>query len=193
MADGTIQILTIDSLAITRVLSSHSDWVTQIAYSSDGMQLASSSHDKTCKVFDTTTWDILASYSGHQAAVRGIATTNNPGEWQTVGADRQWHRWSTAGAKKVAGLAIAGEPRRIVTSQDKSVIATLEGPWYVIDLKGNKIARTVQSPFRVSSLAMDRDSGVIALGGLGGEIGIWRLEDGSLVRQFENPFPVVSK
>ncbi|MCU0716345.1 MAG: hypothetical protein MUD03_09470 [Pirellula sp.] len=193
MADGTIQILTIDSLAITRVLSSHSDWVTQIAYSFDGTQLASSSHDKTCKVFDTKTWDIIASYSGHQAAVRGIATTNTPGEWQTVGADRQWHRWSTAGAKKVAGLAIAGEPRRIVTSQDKSVIATAEGPWYVIDLKGNKIARTVQSPFRVASLAMDQDSGAIALGGLGGEIGIWSLEDGSLVRQYENPFPVVSK
>ncbi|XZE36290.1 c-type cytochrome domain-containing protein [Pirellulaceae bacterium SH501] len=193
MADGTIRILSSDSLETMRILSSHSDWVTQIAYSLDGAQLASSSHDKTCKVFDTKTWDILASYSGHQAAVRGIATTNTAGEWQTVGADKQWHRWSTDGAKKVAGLAIGGEPIRIVTSRDESIVATEEGRWYKIDLKGNKIERTVQSPFRIASLAMDRDRRAVAFGGLGGEIGIWNLEDGSLLRQYENPFPVASK
>lgn len=193
MADGTIRILTMDSLETSRVLASHSDWVTQIAYNSDGTQLASSSHDKTCKVFDTKSWDILASYPGHQAAVRGIAATSSPGEWQTVGADRQWHRWSTTGAKKIAGFGIGGEPGKIVTSQDEAIVATADGHWYQIDLKANKIARSQRSPFRVASLAMDRERRLIALGGLGGEIGVWNLEDGSSVGHYENPFPVASK
>jgi WD40 repeat protein len=188
MTDGTIRILEVESLQSKRVLASHSDWVTQVAYSPDGNQLGSASHDKTAKVFDTTSWEAIANYSGHQAAVRGIAAAGN-GEWQTVGADRQWHRWTAAGAKKTAGFGLSGEPGKIAVTETETIIPCSDQTWHQVEWKGNKITRSVRVPMAIGSLSVDRENRTVVVGGRTGEFGIWSLADGTMIRMVERPFP----
>ncbi|AMV34921.1 WD domain, G-beta repeat [Pirellula sp. SH-Sr6A] len=188
MTDGTIRILELSSLQSKKVLASHSDWVTQVAYSPDGKQLGSASQDKTAKVFDTTSWETVANYSGHQAALRGIAAAGN-GEWQTVGADRQWHRWTTAGAKKTAGLALSGDPGKIAVSDTETIVPCSDEAWHQVDWKGNKITRSVRVPMAIGSVGVDRERGTVVVGGRTGEFGVWSLADGTMLRIVERPFP----
>ncbi len=68
-----IRIINTETLAEVRTIASHADWVTAIAYSDDGTRLVSASRDKSAKVYDGATGELLSSYLGHGAAVRGVS------------------------------------------------------------------------------------------------------------------------
>jgi WD40 repeat protein len=57
------------------VLSGHTDWVTSVAFSSDGTSLASGSHDETLKLWDVQTGGIIRTFHGHTNWVLSISTS----------------------------------------------------------------------------------------------------------------------
>jgi WD40 repeat protein len=71
-------------------LPSHSLPVTCVAFSADGIRLATGSHDTTIKLWDTATGALLQTLSGHTAAVEAIAflPSPNPNEYHLVSASR---------------------------------------------------------------------------------------------------------
>ncbi|KFY03079.1 hypothetical protein V490_00302 [Pseudogymnoascus sp. VKM F-3557] len=59
--------------SLIRALAGHSSWVTAIAFSPDGKQIASGSDDKTIKQWDARTGDLQKTLAGHSSSVTAVA------------------------------------------------------------------------------------------------------------------------
>lgn len=185
LADNTIRLYDLQTMQQKRMISSHADWVTQLAYSDDGKRLGSASRDKSAKVYDAETGDLLASYPGHGAAVRGIVAIGDGAQWASVGADRKWHRWELEGAKKVAEVPLGGEPGKLLRVDASTIVPCGDKHWYRIDLSNNAIGLKVAAHEDwLSSLAYDGVSSHLATGGMDGSVRVWNFQDGSLKAQW---------
>src|SRR6478752_3096775 len=51
----------------------HSQLVYSVAFSTDGTRLLSGSEDKTLKLWDTTTGQLIRTFEGHSSGVRSVA------------------------------------------------------------------------------------------------------------------------
>ena len=58
-AGGKIIIHNTEDGSIVKEVEAHSRFIYSVEFSKDGLMLASGSYDSTCKVWDTTTWDLL--------------------------------------------------------------------------------------------------------------------------------------
>jgi hypothetical protein len=185
LADNTIRLIDLDRNEQRRMIASHADWVTQLAYSDDGKRLGSASRDKSAKVYDAESGDLLVSYPGHAAAVRGIAAIGDGAQWMTVGADNNWHRWEVEGAKKVAELPLGGEPAKLLKSGTMVFAMCSDKRALRIDLDKNAIAtQQVGHENWVISAAYHPTSNLLATGSLDGSICLWNAADGALVRSW---------
>ncbi|MBD2073005.1 pentapeptide repeat-containing protein [Phormidium sp. FACHB-592] len=83
-------------------LTGHTDWIWSIAFSPDGQVLASSSSDRTIKLWDVQTQHCYKTLVGHAAAVRSLAfaapTSDRAGTWLVSGSDDRTIRlWNHSG------------------------------------------------------------------------------------------------
>ncbi len=186
LADNTIRLINTDSLETRRVIASHADWVLQVAYSEDGKRLGSASRDKSAKVYDAETGELIVSYAGHAAAVRGIAAIGEGNQWMTVGSNNQWHRWEVEGSKKIAEAALGGEPAKLLKTENGAIIPCGDRHWYRIDLANNSIAnKQLGHDDWVIASASHPATGLLATGGIDGTLAVWNLADGVLIRSWK--------
>jgi WD40 repeat protein len=185
MADTTIRIVQLDSYQQRRVIASHADWVTQLAYSEDGKRLGSSSRDKSAKVTDAQTGELLGSYPGHAAAVRGIASIQDGKQWISVGADNKLHRWELENVKKLAEVPLGGQPDKLYKDQSSVWIPNADKHWYRFELANNTIsAKQAGHQDWVTAIAVHQGTGRIATGSIDGSIHLWNLADGALIKSW---------
>ena len=69
---GNIIILDAITGSQTSVLSEHINWVTSIAFSSDGVLLVSGSEDRTIKLWDIQTGGVVKTFSGHDGSFYSV-------------------------------------------------------------------------------------------------------------------------
>ncbi len=184
-ADGIIRIVNTDSLAETKTIANHADWVTAIAWSDDGSRLASASRDKSAKVFDANSGELLISYSGHAAAVRGIAFLPDGKQLFSTGTDKKLHRWELDGAKKVVEVPFGGEAYKMVRGDTLVYVPSADNHLRSINLSDNKIAHTL-SGYQdwVLSTALHTGTNRVAGGSMNGEVRLWNVADGTLIRNW---------
>jgi WD40 repeat protein len=72
-ADSTIRLIDMNTMTERKLIACHADWVSALAWSDDGTKLGSASRDKTAKICDAESGQLIASYPGHASFVRGIA------------------------------------------------------------------------------------------------------------------------
>jgi WD40 repeat protein len=184
-ADGIIRIVNTDTMAETRTIANHADWVTAVAWSDDGVRLASASRDKSAKVFDAKSGELLVSYQGHGAAVRGIAFLPDGKHLFSTGADKKMHRWETEGAKKVAEVPVGGEGFKMVRGGTWVFVPSADKHLRSITWSDNKVAHAM-SGYQdwVLSPAYHAGTSMIAGGANNGEVRLWNATDGKLVRHW---------
>ncbi|MCC9608495.1 hypothetical protein LOC68_09985 [Blastopirellula sp. JC732] len=191
LTDSSIRIIDTQSLAEVRTIASHADWVTAVAWSDDGKVLASASLDKTAKAYDAETGDVLASYPGHNAAVRGVSILPDNQQLVSVGADNKVHRWQIAEAKKIAEIGVGAEGQTLLRSGDDLFVAGADKRLRRIDLKENKVAQQyeghgdwVLSAALHGAKAENADSLLLVSGDFAGEVRLWKISDGSLLKNW---------
>lgn len=178
LADNTIRLVDPNSGVTRKTIAVHADWVTQVAYSNDGLRIGSSSRDKSAKVIDAQTGELLGSYPGHAAAVRGIAAIENGLQWVSVGADNKLHRWEVEGAKKIAEVPLGGESSRLFRDAGTIWIPNADKHWYRFEIANNAIAqKQAGHEDWVTSIAVLPTPALLATGGMDGAIRIWNSAD----------------
>ena len=190
-ADSTIQIVNVETQQKVRTIASHADWVTAVAWSDDGTHLASASRDKSAKVYDGATGDLLSSYLGHGAAVRGVSILADNKQVVSVGADNKLHRWNVEGAKKVAEVGVGGEGHKLIRNGTDLFVPNSDKRLLRIDLTNNKIAQEyrghsdwVLTASYQPTATGDDNIRHIASGSFDGEVRIWNIADAAIVRQW---------
>ncbi|MCO8123501.1 hypothetical protein NHH03_17270 [Stieleria sp. TO1_6] len=190
-ADSTIRIVNLDNLQESRTIASHADWVTAVAWSDDGTRLASASRDKSTKVYDGATGDLLSSYLGHGAAVRGVSILADNKQVVSVGADNKLHRWNVEGAAKVVEVGVGGEGHKLTRNGTNLFVPCSDNRLLRIDLTTNKIAQEymghgdwVLTACYQPTTAGGDDSHYVASGSFDGEVRIWNVADAAIVRQW---------
>jgi WD40 repeat protein len=118
----------VQSSRVQLTLRGHTAGVNGIAFSPDGRRLATSSTDKTAKVWDASTGKELLTLSGHTAGVNGIAFSPDGRRLATASEDKAAKVWDASTGKElltlsghtagVIGVAFSPDGRRLATASD---------------------------------------------------------------------------
>ena len=106
-------------------LTGHDDAVYDIAFSPDGLVLASGSYDKTVKLWDVTDRKVLATLRGHQDQVFRVAFSPDGRSLASCSGDGTVIIWDVSTQEKRMMLAGHGDPiMDVAYSGDGGLIAT---------------------------------------------------------------------
>jgi dipeptidyl aminopeptidase/acylaminoacyl peptidase len=165
----------------------HADWVTSVAFSPDGKRLATASRDKTSKVFDLEKKESLVTYPGHAAPVNTVSFTPDGKGVASGGENNRVNVWNPdADGKLVRDLGgFGGAVFKLEYAPDGQTLAACGADKSIIIFKASSTAevRRLQGHTDwVYSLAFSRDGKTLASGSWDGEVRIWNLADGKLLR-----------
>ncbi|HKX60900.1 MAG TPA: protein kinase, partial [Verrucomicrobiae bacterium] len=121
------EIKMVDAVASqqVRILKGHSRKGWAVAFSRDGQRLASSSDDKTIKLWNATNHQLTLTLTGHTKAVYGIAFSSNGRRLASASDDKTAKVWNTQTGREL--LSLAGHKGGVYTvafSTDDERIAT---------------------------------------------------------------------
>ncbi len=165
-------------------LTGHSDWVKSVALNPDGKTLASGSCDRTIKIWDLSSGQLLRTLIGHSYSVKSIALSPDGKTLASGSCDRTIKIWDlptgkltrtlTGHADWVNSVAYSPDGKTLASgSCDKSI--------RIWDLSTGKLIRILTGhSYSVNSVAYSPDGMTLASGSSDETIKIWDLSTGEL-------------
>jgi WD40 repeat protein len=164
-----------------QVLAGHEDRLRDIAVSEDGLRVASSSADRTLRIWDAQTGEILFTFPGHAGWVEGV--TFSPDSRFAVSASRDdtVRLWNVAGhTGSVNGIAFSRDGQRLATASGDRTVRI----WNVesgLPSLSRVLAGYDEAVYRV---AFSHDGTLLATADYDSEARLWDLASGKEVRRF---------
>ncbi|WP_017315129.1 nSTAND1 domain-containing NTPase [Mastigocladopsis repens] len=96
---------TVDNVTAPNTLGRHAKAVIGVTFSPDGKILASASADKTVKLWDTATGQVIQTLSGHTASVWGVSFSPDGKILASASRDKTVKLWDPATGKEIKTLS----------------------------------------------------------------------------------------
>jgi WD40 repeat protein len=174
-------------------VENHADWVFGVAFSPDGKQLLTASRDKTAKVWDLAAKESVLTFPDHQNGVYGVAAKADGKLGYSAGEDGNLRSWNAKGdqaGKQVKVLGGHGKPVLKLAAQPKAkppLLATC-GADFTVKLwnadTGAGLKTLGGNTDYVYAMALSPDGSLVASGAFNGEVKVWKVADGALVKAF---------
>jgi WD40 repeat protein len=186
---GQVQLWDVAGRTMVReIADAHSDTVFDVAFSRDGVFLATGAADKFAKVFDVASGALQRSFEGHTGHVLSIAWKADGSVLATGGADNAIKAWTTATGeqqrtisshtKPVNAVAFVGIEEKLVSAAgDKAVLMHTVS-------NGRNYRRLDGSTDFLHALVVSSDETRVAAGCEDGIVRVWNGTDGKLLMSF---------
>ena len=187
--DRTVRVWEYPSGKLEQSIENHADWVLGVVFAPDGKHLLTCSRDKTAKVWDLSAKESVLTFPDHQNAVFGVGVKKDSKAGFSAGLDKQVRMWNATGEGKQ--IKVIGnhsdeilkmvqhptEPIMVTTSADKSVKV-----WNPESGANTKTLTGLTD--HVFAAAISPDGKQVAAGGYDGEVRVWNVADGAVVKGF---------
>lgn len=174
---------------LEQTVENHADWVFGIAFAGDGKHLVTCSRDKTAKVWDLSTKESVMTFPGHQNPVFGVAIKADGKIGYSAGEDKQLRMWGAgADGKQIRAVGGHGDAiLKLVQHPNKPLLVTASADktvrvWNADN--GSAVRSLTGMTDQVFSVALSADGNLVAAGSYAGEVQIWKIADGALVKAF---------
>jgi WD40 repeat protein len=187
--DRTVRVWEIATSKLEQSIENHADWVLGVAFAPDGKHLITCSRDKTAKVWDLVAKESVLTFPAHQNTVFGVGVKADSKVGFSAGSDRQLRMWDALGEGKqlkVLGshndeiLKVVQHPKMpilVTASADKSIKV-----WNADTGAAGKTLNGLTD--HVFAAAISPDGAFVAGGSYDGEVRIWKVADGAVVKGF---------
>ncbi|MDZ8257004.1 CHAT domain-containing protein [Nostoc sp. ChiQUE01b] len=147
-------------------LIGHSDWIRSLAFSPDSKTILSSSNDKTVRLWDVETGQLLHLLTGHRDRVKGVGISPDGQLLLSCSADANVKAWD----KNQLTAKKTGDCRYTIRASSKPITLVHSLP-----------------------VSPDPQHPIFATGAEHGKVSLWRLDTGEWIRTFQaHSSPVIS-
>ncbi|WP_414524164.1 WD40 repeat domain-containing protein, partial [Umezakia ovalisporum] len=172
------------SVLSEKTLSGHCDWVRSVAYSSDGQTLASGSVDKTIKIWNVNTGQLLQTLSGHSDSITSLAYSSDGQTLASGSSDNTIKIWQIAAfTTRSSSVQTNQSQQAAVSTPQNQPVTTPARPIF------SQVSRSVLSEKTLSghcdwvrSVAYSSDGQTLASGSVDKTIKIWNVNTGQLLQ-----------
>ena len=183
--DNAIHLFRGDTFTPTITIQQHADWVTAIAFNTNGTQIASASRDRTARVYDTTSGNLETTYTGQNSPLSAVAFL--PDGLVASGArDKSLYIWDSKEGRKKSDIGgTGGEINALLATSDFIFCASADGLVKQHAISDHKVVHTFTGHGdAVDALAYDAASKKLLSGGHNGVVNLWNAETGELEKAF---------
>ncbi|MGB3420273.1 MAG: hypothetical protein WBA52_07530 [Dolichospermum sp.] len=168
-------------------LTGHSESVISVAYSPDGQTLASGSYDKTIKLWDVKTGNLLQTLKGHSELVWSVAYSPDGQTLASGSSDRTIKLWNVKTGKLLQTLTLTSPTDSVwlvAYSPDSQTLASGSDDTIKLwNLKTGKLLQTLTGHSSlVISVAYSPDGQTLASGSDDNTIKLWNVKTGKLLQ-----------
>ena len=172
-----------------QTIENHADWVMGVVFAPNGQHLLTASRDKTAKIWDLKTKESLMTFPDHQNNVYGVAIKADGKMAYSVGEDAQLRRWNpVADGKAIPPTGGQGKAAfKVIVHPKQPLLVTCGADQTVRLWNADTLAavRTLSGHTDwVYTVVFSPDGNLIASGSWNGEVKVWKVEDGALVKSF---------
>jgi WD40 repeat protein len=160
----------------------HGNYVLGLRFTRDGRTLISSGMDALVKLWDTSSWNEKAVFTGHHNSVNAFALSPDETILATSSSDTTVRLWSFPDGAVLNTLLDQKKVASGVTfSPDGKWIASIYygGRAVIWDFQGNPHTAIKTGLKNLACAAFSPDSQLLAVGGLGGDLTVWAAPDGT--------------
>jgi WD40 repeat protein len=169
----------------------HADWVYGVAFAPDGKHLFTCSRDKTAKVWDLAAKETVVTFPDHQAGLNGVAVKSDGKQGFSVGDDNQLRAWNATGEQAGKQVKVFGNHGKMIlklTAHPTKPLLATAGADYLVKLwnpdTGANLKTLTGHTDWVFAVAISPDASLVASGAYNGEVKVWKVADGGVVKSF---------